>query len=658
MKHILSLMLLFFVFTILSLPAVAQPKLKLGKVSIEELEMKVYSLDSTAQAVILGEDYNLNIKYSQSTGFQLAIEVQKRIKILSEDAIDNWGNISFSLYAKNGNSEKLIIFKGSTSNLVDGKIVVEKLGLKDVFEENASETTTSKKFTFKNVQVGSVIEYNYTIVSDYFSRIPDLYAQYSIPVVWSEITFEYPKYFKYKYFITGAEPIYKKESENNVEVIGNLTFDKIRDYWVFKDMPSMKQLTYMRPVENYREKIKYELYSIDIPGSLYKNYSSSWEEINKDLIVSNDFGTLLDRLGPTESIAAGLGVRDSSDLVKVLTAVHYIQKNYLWNDIMGIYPSDKWRKNIKEQKGSAPDLNFTLITLLKNLGLEAYPVLLSTRSNGTVFRSFPSTDAFNYIITAVKLKGKFVLIDPSSEFTGLDILPEYCLNGEGLLIKQSGPQWISVESGNPYNISEGVIFTLSKDLKVTTNYQAKYSDYAAYFLRDNIDKKGGQEKFIKETIENNKDLNITNYSFENLDDLSKPVIKKYTANPEDYLEEMGDLILFKPIFFPNFTENPFKKDKRAFPVDFTYPRSYSHTVVIELPEGYAFDETPKNSRVANPDRSLSFSVNYALEGNKLTMLMEINIKSAFFTTDRYPEIKSFFDNVVAKENEKIVIHQI
>lgn len=655
MKHRLTFTLALLAFFSFSLTVNAQKKMKVGKVSMDELKMNSYDLDSTAEAVILYEKRYYNIEYTR--GFQLITNVHRRIKILHEDAIDEWGNISFSLYENRGRSQRLGGFKGYTFNLIDGKVVQDKITLRDAFKERSSEHYRTEKFSFKNLQVGSVIDYSYRIYSDFFSRIPDLYFQYSVPVVWSELTFDSPEYYQYKYFVTGSEPVHIRKSSTTTETAENFTFMKNRDYWVFKDVPALKQLSHMRPVSNYRTKINYELYGKTFPGSVYENYSSSWEEINKDFIKSDNFGSLLDKLGRTRKIAEELSISDSSDIEKILAAVNFIQKNYQWNGYYGVYPSSKWKKNIREKKGSAADLNFTLIGILRNLNIEAHPVILSTRNNGTIFKNFPATEDFNYIITAIKINGKYVLVDPTSEFTGLNILPEKCLNGEGLLISKGGHKWIPIEVGVPYDILEYVSFKIDEDLNVTADYQTKRSDYAAYYFRDLINENGGKEKYIEDAIEDNKNYNISDYSIANLDDLSKPVIEKYSLNPEDYLQEMGDIILMKPVLYPNFKENPFKKDKRDFPIDFKYPQNYAHTVVIEIPEGYVFDEIPKNLRLATPDRALLLTVIYSVNGNKLSMQMKINIKKTMFLASRYDEIKSFFENVVAKENEQIVISE-
>lgn len=52
-----------------------------------------------------------------------------------------------------------------------------------------------------------------------------------------------------------------------------------------------------------------------------------------------------------------------------------------WNGRYQLY-SKELEKVIKKGSGSNADLNFILISILKDFGLEAYPVVMSRRSSG------------------------------------------------------------------------------------------------------------------------------------------------------------------------------------------------------------------------------------------------------------------------------------
>ena len=113
MKKLLTIVLLVSLGLMVTNRAYAKKgKIKFGKVSVEELEMKVYQPDTSASAIILYE-----------SGYYDAINHQfiqhKRVKILKKEGYFMADN---KFYATHKGS-----IKGITFNLVDGKIVESKL---------------------------------------------------------------------------------------------------------------------------------------------------------------------------------------------------------------------------------------------------------------------------------------------------------------------------------------------------------------------------------------------------------------------------------------------------------------------------------------------------------------------------------------------------
>ena len=96
-----KIIILLMVAFMLSVRLVAQdasegPKVRFEKVSEEELAMKTYSNDTTAEAVILYDDGSSYVKYEVEKGFVLTFERFVRIKILKQGGVD-WGNFSSAL---------------------------------------------------------------------------------------------------------------------------------------------------------------------------------------------------------------------------------------------------------------------------------------------------------------------------------------------------------------------------------------------------------------------------------------------------------------------------------------------------------------------------------------------------------------------------------
>jgi len=68
------------------------PKVKYGKPTEEELQMKTYALDTTAEAVILYDEGSSIVNYDVSKSrFMLEFERFVRVKILKQGG-SSWGN--------------------------------------------------------------------------------------------------------------------------------------------------------------------------------------------------------------------------------------------------------------------------------------------------------------------------------------------------------------------------------------------------------------------------------------------------------------------------------------------------------------------------------------------------------------------------------------
>jgi hypothetical protein len=102
--------------------------------------------------------------------------------------------------------EDISLLKGYSYHLDNGKIQKVKLSKQSIFEEKTSDEWTTIKFTMPDVKEGSVIEYQYRIVSDRLSWLRTWEFQKSIPVKWSEYLVEIPEYFNYLKISTGFEP--------------------------------------------------------------------------------------------------------------------------------------------------------------------------------------------------------------------------------------------------------------------------------------------------------------------------------------------------------------------------------------------------------------------------------------------------------------------
>lgn len=625
--------------------------MKFGKVPIELLQMTICELDSSADAVVIGDFNNYTLDVLPSRGLAKSIEVYRRIKILNQDGIDKMSDFKIYLYDRNSSHDKIVQFKACTYNLEEGNIVETKLERDSRFiEENDGYNIYN--FAFTNVRVGSVLEYKFTVHSDHYSYFPTYYPQSEVPVLWSELEMKYYEEIEFKYFVQGAVPVTYFD--------GDFIDGKYVDTWVFKNVPSVEQDVFMGPVENYQTQINYELRKIAIPGVYYKDYTTSWSGVSRYLMDHDHFGHLLNKERFFEDIVdyVMLDAKATDELTKVQSAIGYIRGNYKWNGSNRFFPTWEFKDVVDDKKGNSADMNFLLIGALKALGITSRPVVLSTHDNGILLRSKASTDDLNYTIASFDIRDSRYLIDLATYYSGINSLPSKCLNGEGFVLDMNYPKWINLDTDLKFSRRVYVQAEITDDLLLEGVCQTKEMGYAAQDLRRDVSREGSLEEYVDQKQKDAVDIAYSDYEMKNLDIIGSDINQKFNFSIEHKLEEMGDYFTFQPILFKDVDDNPFTKEKRDFNIDFLYPRAIDYTYIYTIPEGFAIEELPKPTRVQNEEKTISFLLNSVAQGNKVTVTLKFKIDQKIYFASKYGEIKSFFDYFIENQQQLIILKQL
>ncbi|MDP4238802.1 MAG: hypothetical protein Q8904_04945 [Bacteroidota bacterium] len=418
-----TLLMLCLLMVICTAKAQKAP-MKYGKVDPADLEMKVYPKDSSASAVIL-----CNYGYFDSN--QLQFVHQMRIKILKEEGKEQ-GN--FAVPA----SEKTTV-KGQTVNLENGVPVITKLTKDGIFIERITKNVYQARVAMSNVKVGSVID-----VEFYYTGLPSHWSfQENIPVRWSELILEESSYFSFRKNSTGYIPL--SESSN--------------DRWVAKDVPAFKSEPYINNYENYLSRFNIEISSIHIPGDFYKEYATSWDAVAETLRKDDDFGGQLSSftfyLNGLEKEIKATASTPEGYLVKAYNAIKKIK----WNKAESVWASKNGLSSAFNKKiGNEADINLNLVVLLRKLGIDANPMVLSTRKNGLLPPFSVSLDKLNYVIAHAVIGDKTYLLDGSEDNLPLGLLPERTINGRGLVIRKESIEWVDLTPQKKKQIFFGTKF--------------------------------------------------------------------------------------------------------------------------------------------------------------------------------------------------------
>jgi len=650
--------LLFYISIFLSVaPSVFAQRgaSKFGKVSKEELEMTVYDKDTSASAVVLFSKGSSEIKYFTEKGFVLVYKNHTRIKILKKEGLE-YADVEIPLYVDRTNVDEAVFgLKAQAYNLENGKIVISKLNKKDVFEEDASKHTKLKKFAIPNVKVGSVIEYKYSISSDFF-YIKKWYFQTSIPVIWSEYSVSIPEYFKFKHFTTTyIRPTSKELNSTMGNFVNGQSYQITTTTYIYKDVPAFKKEDYMTTPDDYLAKIEFEHLLTRIPGRGIETYTSTWTQIYNRLMARDDFGGALNRSGIVKDLSQVVAqVSDPEE--KIELAYELLRKKMRWNGEYGMLAETSLRSAYSKSEGNVADINLLLVNLLRSVDLDAYPVLLSTRSHGRINKVYPKRSSFNYVVAFVRVGNKHMLLDASDDYIAPGELPYQCMNGEGLLVLNSAPFWLPLRTKEKFSKNISVMMNFNDD-RVTADMRIRSHSMTARDLRYKILKEG-KDKYIEDYINKQEEWEIENYSIENEQDVKKPVLEKVKISNFNNVDADADLIYLPAIIIDDEISNPFTDEERKYPVDFAVPIAIKYILNFIVPEGFVVEETPENSTVVLPEKAAVFVYKSYANNNILQINCQIWINRTLFSSDEYKLLREFYTHVTEKLNEQIVLKRI
>lgn len=643
MKKILVVLLFFGIAEL----AVAQ-QYKFGKVSKEELAETVYELDSSANAAILYKKRSSYFSYIDGN-IKLTTDYHFRIKIYNKEGID-WATEKVYLSTSGGRRESFSGLKAYTYNLVDGKIEETKLDKKEVFKERVHDRMTSVKFTMPNVKDGAVIEYKYKISSPFFYNVDDVIAQYEIPVKKLDVSVALWEYFTFSTRSKGYLQLnIQRTKKKNIDFGTNDVLLTVNQ----SNIPAIIEEAYVNNIDNYKAGLSFEITQLIVPGSIYENYATSWDDVVKNIYKSDSFGGELDRLRFLKDEIEALKLVATTDNQKIVAAMEFVKSKIKWDGYNNKYSYDGFKKSVEEGSGNSADINLLLVAVLRELGIKANPVLVSTRSNGVVL--FPSEDGFNYVAAAVERENGVIVLDATEKYAVPGVLPKRVVNWQGRLVRENGSStWVSLENIQPSKTATNLNITITEDAEVTGMSRTQYSNYAAMEYRDK-NNKVNEADLISSLETQNGDIMIDEFKIQNKQELFKPVIELFTFEGEDLVEQVGNQMMFRPLFFQALTENPFKMDERAYPVDYATPFEVKNTIRITIPEGYEIVSVPETIAVGLQEDLGVFKYVVNHQGNTISVMTMFKMNTAIYPAAQYTYLKEFYSAMVNKSLESVVI---
>jgi len=614
---------------------------KFGKITNEEWEIGAPADYREADAVVIFSRAHLEVKERN-----VVTKYHYRIKILTQAGADRVGDQSISWHRE---YDKVKKFQAHTVTPDDRKHKVQDDA---IFTKEAGDYR-ERVFTFPALQAGCIIEYSYTLLNERFWYLQPWYFQTDIYTLKSTFSVAIPSGFVYHVLYQNVPPGLRNPSvDERLDIHGDLRKgETIKTFtWEQNSLPPITDEPYMSSEYDYRSSLRFQIVSYEHRGFTY-DYWESWETKGEHLQKYFDeyCNREKDAKRLAEQVTAGMVTpREKSRAIYDFLAGGY---RTVFDYTSRYFAHERMSELMETKSGSGEEKNLLLVRMHQAVDIPAWPVVISTRDHAKFDAGYADLRQFNYLICFAQFGNEYEFIDCSSRLSPYGVLPPNCLADGGLLVDGKQSQLVKILSRNVTSDRvDRSIMVVDADAVVTCSTTCTFSGYYASHYADRYERITPEE-FIDDYFMERLDAEPTLGKYECRLDSAGSFVLNLDFSTGDLVTRLDNNLLIKPVGYA-YRTNPFEKQKRFFPVDFTYPFTYENVVEILVHDSVIRYELPADTS----DRIVGASFYRETKATDSSVVVQsiLKIERPEFLPVAYTMLREFFGRVARAGEDEVV----
>ena len=501
--------------------------------------------------------------------------------------------------------------------------------------------------SFPEITEGATIEYKLKVYRSQLINKKDFFISYPVqssqPIIAASFSISLPKdkplhlkvvNERYNDFGANLKP-------NQEEKDGFLVYS-----WKFQNIPQIMPESNMPPQSEINPSIL--ISTFNSWQEIYDWWSKlAQDKIKADAVIKNKVLGLTRQVSQDEAKIRAIYNFCAQKIRYV--AVEYGQAGFEPHQAEDIF---------RNKYGDCKDKAILLVTMLRDAGFSAWPVLIGTKECYNTQEDFP-TSLFNHVIVAVSVNARLVFLDPTAETCAFDDLPQDDQQRKVLVVKQDGYQL----ADTPLYPAEHNL--MRQDFKVKVNNDESitaeksintygiYDQMQRYWLlytAPELIRESLKEKIQEFSI----GAKLETYNIANLDDLNRPLVLSYKFTGGEYFTYAGGLRIMPQLF--GLDTSLVAKDKRRYAIELGILDSKETIFEIEIPANFAITYIPDNVDEESP--WVNCSADYKHEGNKIYFRQKVRFKKNAVLQEEYQDFKAFFEMLAKRLKQRIVLEKI
>ena len=624
----------------------------------EELKMTSDPAAPDAPAVYLYRDERIDDKVHYQ-------RVYARIKILTAKGKEEFGDIELP-YQAHGfgirGIEARTIHSDGTVIPFAGKPYDKEL------IKNGNVKIMAKVFSMPDVQVGSILEYQYELTyDDTYVEPPRWYVQQNVFVHKAHYHFV-PMDLNGDRFVTVTDPMGKERTANRLLYYQMLPGDaKVKSEMdgfdlTVENIPPLPDEEYSPPMDSFSYRVIF-YYSPEFSGAdFWKDEGKTW---SKDV---DRFASPSDAIRQAVAQLTAPGDNDEQKLTKIYAAVMGLENTSFTrehsaaeNRAEGLHvktAADIWA----QKRGTDDEIARLFIAMARAAGMKADAMIVADRDENFLNTGLLNWNQLEDEIAIVTVGGKEMYFDPGERYCEFGKLHWRHAQVQGMRQSDGGPV-LAVTPGLTYPDNRVVRIAdlqLAADGKVSGVIRIGLSGVEALRWRQRA--LTTDEATVRKEFENDLQQRVpdgvvvkTNH-FINLTDFNSQLMAVMDVSGS-MGTETGKRVFIPGAFFEARVKPLFAETKRENPVDLHYPYEAQEQVTLTLAPGLAMESVPANAKVPLKNLAL-FQEVYGSKGSQYQQVREMAVGTPLYKADEYPDLRDFFQKANAQDQALLVLKRV
>jgi hypothetical protein len=614
--------------------------------------------DEETDAVLLYSEEDVSLQSANS----LKVSVRRAYKILRPSGRRDYGNLAVDINAHrkvSGMQAWCIPATGrdyhvkdkeavEVSPAVDGGDLITDVKFK-VISIPAAEPASIVGYEYQTEETPLILQSQW----EFQDRIPAVDTRYSLelPVGWTYVA----KWANYP--------------ESQPTQAGN------HWQWELSNVKQIRKEEAMPPVQGVAGQMI--VYFVP-PGEKLTNYFSDWREMGewyRGLTAGR-----VDASPEIKQTVAKITASSTTSLAKMQAVAQYIQQNLRYVAIelgIGGFQPHSATETFAHRYGDCKDKATITISMLREIGVESYYVIVNSRRGAVTKDTPPHIGAFDHAIVAIRLPegvsdpsllatvqhpkyGKLLFFDPTDELTPFGALGSYLQASYGMLVAPDGGELIQLPTQaattntiqRTAKLSVDGTGTLKGDVDEIREGDRAWAERSR--LREatkEADRLSSIEDILSSSLTG---FQITHASIQNIHQTSLPFGFKYSFVATNYAKNAGGLILVRPrVLGIKAVGLAQAKHPREYPFEFHAVLLDTDSFDIAIPPGYAIDDLPAPADI---DYSFgSYHSSTVVDGGTIHYRRSYEIKQLTVPVDQANNVKNFYQIIAGDERSMVVL---